>query len=1261
VANFSVTSPADENNGIRYMFTQWSGDYSGTSPSASVTMNQPKEVVAGWKTQYYLTVTSSHDNPQGEGWYDSGVVANFSVTSPADEGEGTRYVFTQWSGDYSGTSPSGSVTMSSAREVIANWKTQYYLTTSENPPEGGDITPSPPGAWYDNGTWVNISASTSDDYEWNGWTGDLSGTTNPTQILMDGPKSVTANFRSNEETISKPDKPEGPSSGIIGQTLTYSTGGASSSLGHEVEYKFDWGDGSQSEWGSATRDHEYSNKGTYTIKARARCKIHTNIVSNWSNGKSVSITAYSLTVHVDPSEAGDVDRNPNKNDYSYRESVRLTAVPENSSYQFDHWSGDLSGSTNPDNIVMNENKEVTAHFEIETVSVPNKPTGPDEVVAGDEHQFRTGGASSSFGHSVEYQFDFGDGNLSNWGSSSVLYTYSNIGTYSVKARARCANHHEIVSDWSNGLSVTVSGLKLTILVNPDSSGSVNISPEKDEYNYQEIVQLRAIPADRSYQFDYWSGDIDSSTNNPRGIFMRRDRVITANFRSEVVSVPDIPLGPSNGSTDETITFSTGGSVSSFDHEVEYQFSWGDGALSEWGSDVQSHIYHISGIREVKARARCTDHPRVVSDWSEAHSIQISEFTLTINIDPSGTGQVVKTPDKPKYAFGETVELFAVGEQGFYFVEGSGDVSGTENPVVLTIDNSKVVTAHFEETEEVIAKPTFIQGPDEGKMGQKLSFLTGGAESNLGNPIEYQYDWGDSTFSDWGGENRTHVYFMSGEIEIRTRARSKTNISVVSEWSDVKIVMISGHKLVTSIEPENTGQILISPDLSEYPDSTNVQLIAMPAPGFVFSHWSGDLLGNDNPVTFIITEDKNIIAHFIQGEETITTPQVPIGLDSAYIGQHVVFTTDGAVSNLGNEVEYQFNWGDGTLSQWGDKTKGHVYFTLYTFEVRARARSKANLSHVSSWSQPHYIKVSGLSLNVSVSPEEGGYVAKSPQKQRYAYMDTVKLWTMGANGYHFDYWSGDLTGDGDPGIIVMNGDKDVIAHFVENEESVSKPVLIVGPQRGYRKQSLSFTAGGSRSSKGNAVDYQYDWGDGQTSEWGDSTQSHIYTTSGNYLIRARARSQKDHDAVSDWTNDYQVQITGCKLIVQIIPENSGDVSRCPNLVDYDYGAEVVLNAIDNSNYVFVHWGDSPADTMKSKAITLVSDTTIAANFEYLLSVEEVSQQVPSQYELKQNYPNPFNPETRIEYQLPENCQVKIIVYNLCGQIVNVLVDDLKSAG
>ena len=47
-------------------------------------------------------------------------------------------------------------------------------------------------------------------------------------------------------------------------------------------------------------------------------------------------------------------------------------------------------------------------------------------------------------------------------------------------------------------------------------------------------------------------------------------------------------------------------------------------------------------------------------------------------------------------------------------------------------------------------------------------------------------------------------------------------------------------------------------------------------------------------------------------------------------------------------------------------------------------------------------------------------------------------------------------------------------------------------------------------------------------------------------------------------------------------------------------------------------------------------------------------VPMEFALKQNYPNPFNPSTLIRYQLPEQTNVTISIYDLMGRSVRTLI-------
>ncbi|MBE9511810.1 MAG: T9SS type A sorting domain-containing protein [Bacteroidetes bacterium] len=61
------------------------------------------------------------------------------------------------------------------------------------------------------------------------------------------------------------------------------------------------------------------------------------------------------------------------------------------------------------------------------------------------------------------------------------------------------------------------------------------------------------------------------------------------------------------------------------------------------------------------------------------------------------------------------------------------------------------------------------------------------------------------------------------------------------------------------------------------------------------------------------------------------------------------------------------------------------------------------------------------------------------------------------------------------------------------------------------------------------------------------------------------------------------------------------------------------------------------------------------------MSEQTSVLPEIYSLSDNYPNPFNPVTTINYKLPKDSEVNMVIYNMMGQKVRTLVSGQIKAG
>ncbi len=79
------------------------------------------------------------------------------------------------------------------------------------------------------------------------------------------------------------------------------------------------------------------------------------------------------------------------------------------------------------------------------------------------------------------------------------------------------------------------------------------------------------------------------------------------------------------------------------------------------------------------------------------------------------------------------------------------------------------------------------------------------------------------------------------------------------------------------------------------------------------------------------------------------------------------------------------------------------------------------------------------------------------------------------------------------------------------------------------------------------------------------------------------------------------------------------------------------------------------------IVYFDDLTVTDLGQPPAGVSDRKDNLPKTYQLMQNYPNPFNPSTVISYAMPREGPVSLVIYNILGQRVRTLIDNVRSAG
>jgi Chitobiase/beta-hexosaminidase C-terminal domain/Immunoglobulin domain/Divergent InlB B-repeat domain len=218
-------------------------------------------------------------------------------------------------------------------------------------------------------------------------------------------------------------------------------------------------------------------------------------------------------------------------------------------------------------------------------------------------------------------------------------------------------------------------------------GSVNLNPPGGVYTETNVVAATAVPAP-GWTFLHWQGDA-SGTNPTVSISMERDKAVQAIFGT---SLSTTVAGNGQVVVQPVRTLYPYGEVvrlTGIPEPGNYFGFWGNAATG----NTNPLNFSIT-----------SSNPVVSSIFAAVPSGQAA-FTLMIN----GRGQVDVNPRANVYPTNQSVTLTTIPDPGRSFAGWTGDASGTQNPLIVIMNQDKVITANFHSAPVLSASRSGLEG------------------------------------------------------------------------------------------------------------------------------------------------------------------------------------------------------------------------------------------------------------------------------------------------------------------------------------------------------------------------------------------------------------------------------------------------------------------------------------------------------------------------------------------------------------------------
>ena len=363
---------------------------------------------------------------------------------------------------------------------------------------------------------------------------------------------------------------------------------------------------------------------------------------------------------------------------------------------------------------------------------------------------------------------------------------------------------------------------------------------------------------------------------------------------------------------------------------------------------------------------------------------INYYTLTVNVNPSGSGTVTKNPDQPSYAYGTLVYLTANPDTGWHFMNWSDSLTGTHNPDTIRIKSNKVVTAHFAINTytlhiDTVGNGGVVTNPATGPYNHG-TYVKLTATPDLG---WHFVGWSDSLVSTSAYDS---VYMNSNKVV-------KANFAI--------------NTYTLHVDTVGNGGVSVNPGSGPYNYNTYVKLTAVPDLGWHFMRWTDSLVSTHSYDSIKMNSNKVVKANFAIDTLTITSSVGlngtidPLGITNVTYGGNQVYTI---TPNEGYHVDDVLIDGDSygamTNYEFTDVIEDHTISATFAINI--------------------------YTLNISIVGS--GSVEKSPDQLEYEHGTPVQLNAIPLEDWSFTDWSGGITSTDNPITITMNSDTNITATF-----------------------------------------------------------------------------------------------------------------------------------------------------------------------------------------------------------------------------------------